>query len=206
MQRQFRDESHTVTRDRSAGTRVAFTRLVDSVQGLPCQSRERGFTLIEALVVVFIVGLLAAIIVVPINSYWQRSRLETSAGDIRNFLQRAYSEAVNQHTSITASISTASDGRLVMQLNPPPPFPNSHLGTFTLSEIVALDTTRTNWPLASGVRSLQCDPLGRTVDPTSSTQVTQTISLAVTHTQMADGSLTPYVIYNVQLLDRKSVV
>ncbi len=46
-----------------------------------------GFTLIEALVVLAIVGLLALVAIVPINSYWQRSRLETTAGDIRNFLQ-----------------------------------------------------------------------------------------------------------------------
>ena len=85
--------------------------------------RESGVTLIEALVVLTIVGVAGA---------WSRScrstptgsgrALETTAGDIRNFLQQAFTESVNQHTPVTVTLQQdAATGRWVLQLNPPPP-------------------------------------------------------------------------------------
>jgi prepilin-type N-terminal cleavage/methylation domain-containing protein len=160
--------------------------------------RERGFTLLEALIVLAIVALVTAIVTVPINSYWQRARLETTAGDIRNFMQQAYVEAVNQHAQITVTLQQVS-GAWVLQLTPPPLHSPA---TYTIPDFVQVVTANTNWPTAAGVRELGCDTVGRTLDPTSgppSPQVGSTQTLAITHSSMADGSLTPNIRYDIQV-------
>jgi len=169
--------------------------------------RESGVTLLELLVVLTIVGLLAAVVTVPINSYWQRARTESTAGDIRNFLQQAFTESVNQHTPITVTLQQDASGKMVFHLNPPPPFPREANGTFTIPEFVSLAYNPASgisaWPTDTSVspsaRTLTCDTVGRTVDPTTGQQVTSTITMAITHVRMVDGSLTPNVRYDIQV-------
>jgi prepilin-type N-terminal cleavage/methylation domain-containing protein len=195
----FRHESPVTAKDRGGGTGVAFTRPVMSVYRCSRRSRELGFSLLEALIVLAIVGLLAAIVTVPINSYWQRSRLETTAGDIRNFLQQAFTEAVNQHTSITVTFSQVS-GAWVLRLAPPP---LRAPATYTLPDFVSLALNPTpgagGWPISGSTRTLTCDTIGRTIDPTTGQQVTSTQTLAITHVRMVDGSLTPNTRFDVQV-------
>jgi prepilin-type N-terminal cleavage/methylation domain-containing protein len=178
--------------------------------------RAAGFTLIEALVVLAIVGLLVLIVIVPIGSYWQRSRLETTAGDIRNFLQSAYSEAINQHTQILVQLQKDTvTGRWELQLFPPPPPPRTASGTLLLPDFVSFAdnpaSTAGGWPVSSTnalIRGITCDPSGRTMVPTGFTgsgvetagQAVQEVkTLAVTHVNMVDGSLQPNTRDDIQL-------
>jgi prepilin-type N-terminal cleavage/methylation domain-containing protein len=165
-------------------------------------ARESGFTLLEALVVLTIVGVLAAIVTVPINAYWQRARTETTAGDIRNFLQQAFTEAINQHTPVNVTLQQTA-GRWVLQLTPPPPEPRTANGTYTLPDFVSLALNPAlgsgGWPAVGAVRTLTCDTLGRTIDPTTDRQVTSTVTMSITHVRMIDGSLTPKVRYDIQV-------
>ncbi len=160
-----------------------------------------------------IVGLLVLIVIVPIGSYWQRSRLETTAGDIRNFLQSAYSEAINQHTQILVQLQTdAVTGRWELQLFPPPPPPRTASGTLLLPDFVSFAdnpaATAGGWPILGAFRGITCDPSGRTMVPpgfagstveTAGQPVLEVKTLAVTHANMVDGSLQPNTRFDIQL-------
>ena len=202
-QARLRHETPGTTRDRGGGTGVAFTRPVMSVHLPARRHRESGVTLIEALIVLAIVGVLAAIVTVPINSYWQRARTETTAGDIRNFLQQAFTEAVNQHTPITVTLQQDGSGNWVLQLNPAPPAPRTANGTYTIPDFVSLAYNPASgisaWPTSGAARTLTCDTVGRTVDPTTGRQVTSTMTMSITHVRMVDGSLAPNIRYDVQV-------
>jgi prepilin-type N-terminal cleavage/methylation domain-containing protein len=165
--------------------------------------RESGVTLLEALIVLTIVGVLAAIVTVPINSYWQRSRVETTAGDIRSFMQQAFTESVNQHTPVNVTLQQDAGGRWVLQLNPPPPAPRTANGTYTIPDFISLAYNPAagagGWPASGPARTLTCDTVGRTIDPTTGLQVTSTMTMSVTHVRMVDGSLTPNVRYDIQV-------
>ncbi|MGD1147367.1 MAG: prepilin-type N-terminal cleavage/methylation domain-containing protein [Thermoanaerobaculaceae bacterium] len=181
--------------------------------------REAGVTLFEALVVLLILGLVTAIVTVPVNSYWQRARLQSAAGDIRNFLQIAYTEAVNQHAQITVTMQQVA-GQWQLQISPPP---LSGSATYTFPDVVDCTTlnpasTAGGWPLSSSqtsVRAILCDPrAGMTEIPvgfsgsmvetggnpaTATTPVQEVKTLSITHTSMVGGSLTPYTRYDIQI-------
>jgi type II secretory pathway pseudopilin PulG len=160
---------------------------------------EAGVTLLEALIVLAIIALVTAIVTVPVNSYWQRSRLETTAGDVRNFLQQAYVEAVNQHTAITVTLQQVS-GVWTLRIAPPP---LRTPATYALPSFVSLAPNPSfaagGWPVVGATRVLVCDTIGRTIDPTTGQQVTSTRTLAITHERMADGSLSPNLRFDVQV-------
>jgi len=201
--RHFRHEAPATARDRGGGTGVAVTRSVNSVFPPARRHRESGFTLIEALIVLTIVGVLAALVTVPINSYWQRARIETTAGDIRNFLQQAFTESVNQHTPINVTLQQGADNRWVLQLNPPPPAPRTANGTYTIPDFVSLAYNPAAgpnaWPTSGPARTLTCDTVGRAIDPTTGRQVTSTVTMSITHFRMADGSLAPNIRHDIQV-------
>lgn len=169
--------------------------------------------MIEALVVLAIVGLLVLVAIVPISSYWQRSRLETTASDIRNFLQSAYTEAINQHTQILVQLQQdAATGRWELLLIPPPPAPRTANGTLLLPDFVSFAynpaSTAGGWPVLGSLRGITCDPSGRTIVPVGFTgsgaeaagqPVLEVKTLAVTHANMVDGSLQPNIRDDIQL-------
>jgi type II secretory pathway pseudopilin PulG len=155
------------------------------VRALPGR-REAGVTLIEALVVLAILGLVTAIVAVPLNSYWQRSRLQSVAGDIRSFLQTAYTEATTQHSQITVTLQqNTTTGNWQLQLSPVPPGLTAaqqaiwlqQVGTYNIPDWVSLadnpaaaaggwPTADTSHPPASGATSaLICDTMSRTLCP-----------------------------------------
>ncbi len=170
---------------------------------------EGGFTLIEALIVLVILGLVTTIAVVQINSYWQRARLQTAAGDLRSFLQTVYTEAIAQHTQMAVTLQTAS-GACVFQVAPPP---LKVPATFTLPDVVDCTTlnpgpTAGGWPTSSGVPTLICAPTGITLIPAGATcaatetpggQAREVKTLSITHARMVDGSLTPNTRFDVQI-------
>lgn len=213
MRRWFHRVCPFLTRNLRAGTGVAQYRAVSCVRTLPGR-REAGVTLIEALVVLAILGLVTAIVAVPLNSYWQRSRIQAVAGDIRSFLQTAYTEATTQHTQITVTLQQdTTSGLWTLQLNPPPAPPRNALGTFVLPSFVSLDytpaATAGGWPISGSVRSLICDTMSRTLCPvgytscetsiTDPVQMNNVRTLSITHVSMVDGSLRPNTRFDIQI-------
>ena len=155
---------------------------MSSMQPLPPR-REAGVTLIEALVVLAILGLVTAIVAVPMNSYWQRSRLQSAAGDIRTFIQKAYLMAVSQHASVTISLVVDNSGGspvTMLQLNPPPPGAQADwlalYGTYLVPDFVSLAYNPAGnaggWPTAQNptggsglVRAIVCSESAQTLIP-----------------------------------------
>jgi prepilin-type N-terminal cleavage/methylation domain-containing protein len=199
----FRHGSLATTRDGPRGTGVAPPSSVISAC-VPAPRRDSGFTLIEALVVLAIVGLMAAMVTVPINGYVQRSRLESTARDLRTFLQSAYSEAVALHVPVTLSMSVETTTKAVtLQLAPVVPghqasFPLPSLVRFARNPGSALPGT---WPDPTAATVLICDTNGRALSPGLEVplQASAAQTFAITHTRMVDGSLKPLIRYDIQV-------
>ena len=66
----------------------------------PRSRGRRGFSLIEVMVVVLILGLIAVLGGGEIARAWKRQKLQSASGDVRVLFQRAYSEVFRRGTAV----------------------------------------------------------------------------------------------------------
>ena len=66
----------------------------------PRSRGRRGFSLIEAMVVVAILGIIAVLGGGEIARAWKRQKLQSASGDVRVLFQRAYSEVFRRGTAV----------------------------------------------------------------------------------------------------------
>ncbi|HJQ24471.1 MAG TPA: GspH/FimT family pseudopilin [Blastocatellia bacterium] len=69
----------------------------------------RGFTVMEATVAVFIVGLIAAFATPKIMNAMRQYRVNTAARQLADLIQRAKVEAVSQNRNVTLRVDTANN-------------------------------------------------------------------------------------------------
>ncbi len=68
-------------------------------------SRQSGFTLVEVMVAILILGILAAIAAPNFQTWLKNSQIRNAAESIANGLQRARAEAVARNTNIAFSLT-----------------------------------------------------------------------------------------------------
>jgi len=69
---------------------------------------ERGFGLAELIVVVAVIGLLAALAMPSFLTYWQSSSLSAGAAEMASILNRGRQLAIAQNTSVCVQVSGTS--------------------------------------------------------------------------------------------------
>ena len=80
--------------------------------------RDGGFSLIEILVVVAIMGMIAVIMTIAVSRTLKRQRLETAAHEVQSFVERAYVLTASQGTGVFLQLSDppAADGSRTLTL------------------------------------------------------------------------------------------
>lgn len=168
---------------------------------VPSRTRARGFTLLEALVVVALVGIVVTIVVGALQTTYQKMRLETAVNDIDSLLEAAHAAMVNTQADVFVGLlkepwrlRVARDAALtdvLEELVVP-----GHV-SFSMATV---DGIQTNWPAAAadGPWLLRLDTVGRTTTAAGG-PVTAVQALTVTHRDVVTGRLSPRLRYEVRI-------
>uniref|UniRef100_Q47BL1 Type II secretion system protein H n=1 Tax=Dechloromonas aromatica (strain RCB) TaxID=159087 RepID=Q47BL1_DECAR len=125
-------------------------------------SRQRGFTLIEVMVVFVIVAIMVSLALPAYNEWIQNSHIRTAAQSITNGLQRARAEAVVRNTPVAFvlggggafwSVSVVNSGELIESHGAGEISPN-----VTLTVLSAGGTTVTFGNLGSKIANIPASP------------------------------------------------
>jgi prepilin-type N-terminal cleavage/methylation domain-containing protein len=166
---------------------------------------EAGVTLLELLIVVAIIGLIAVILTIAVARTIRRQRVDSAAQEIRGDLQAVYTRVITtqQNVFVRINVDDLADRRIEIM--------NDQAGStiflsFSVPDDVGLssidgdvDGVQCNWPVVGAYHMLQCDAMGRTIDPNTGMQVTASQVLVVTHKDMVTGDLTPRIRYRVTI-------
>jgi prepilin-type N-terminal cleavage/methylation domain-containing protein len=196
---------------------------------------QRGFTLIEVLVTVVLIGMVAVLAVTQINNAWQKSRLDSEVGNVRAFLQSAYTYMVNHRAPVYVRVQSQSGKPVTLSITQNADGTGTKFATMTMPDYITLSTSNTApgqldattvWPAypvtacpatnmaTGGTGVLECDATGAAVVIPASpvvppctipTMVTQVQRLVVTHVRMVGGSLRPKIVYTLQVTPLWSV-
>jgi len=181
-------------------------------------SGERGFSLIEVLVVVAILGLISVIMTVAVSKTLKRQRLETAAHEIQSFVERAYVNSASFGQAVFVQVSDpAADGSRTMNMfvDAAPgdgvydSATDTRIGTQPITSDIQLVTGSTTWPKPTGQTYylLECNTLGQAMTaPLKATpqvdypvRLDAPVALALTHKEMASGNLTPNMRFDVMV-------
>jgi hypothetical protein len=161
--------------------------------------------------------MVALIVVPPVNSYYQRSRIEGAANDVRNFLVGAQTLALNTNGRVTVTLQ--QDGsRWVVDLDPantppagtPTATMQRHLDLpdYVVLNGLGLGADHDWHEYPPSTFNIVCTPSSRTEEQTGPTvfdQVPTARTLRLTHRSMSEGRLSPRLVYEVQVTPLWSV-
>jgi len=183
---------------------------------------EGGFSLIEILVVVVILGLIATILTFNVGVTLKKQRLETAAKQLGSFLKNTQAgasgrsrgafvvitppDAQGQRTVWMVSDTNQDDALGFDPDNPQagPDMPLAGGQMFLPSDIGlhpgdAIPGGVNQWPVINGNFVLLCDPRGYPFNcaVAPATQITTPVSISLTHNEMLSGALHPRFRYDV---------
>ncbi len=162
------------------------------------KSRQGGFTLIEALVVVALLGIVLAITAAMLRSVKEKTGLEATVTNLRGLMDRAPTEAVKRRTTVRVRydpsnrrfqlVSRDSSGNVTI------------IDSYTLPDgVVFENTSPTAWPTVGSFYGLDCDTMGRLLNPASGARLLTPQSFQVTLKAMQDGIVKPKIAYLFQV-------
>lgn len=154
----------------------------------PSGAGQAGFTLIEMLVVVMIVGLAALVVVTNLSTVYRRSETDGTVTELAAFLDSVPTIAQREHASVLLRWDEAHRSLTV----------TNEAGTRQLRAFTIPDGFTVTTNLAS---VLECDPVGRAFVAGSSTMLDAVQTLTVSHAGPNDGPT-----YTVQLSPLWAVV
>ncbi len=182
---------------------------------------ETGFTIIEMLVVVAILGMIALIMTINVAAALKRGRLEAAANQLRSLIESARVHAAEQGAGVFVVITPNADGswavRLIRDANgdgllQDPATGGADVllqaeGTNVLTNDLLLSPPTplappptwpgpNNWPQANGGFVLLCSTGGQPFAPGTTTALTIPQVISITHSEMAGGSLRPRIRYD----------
>lgn len=164
---------------------------------------EAGVTLLELLIVVAIIGMIAVILTIAVARTIRRQRVDAAAQEIRSDLQAVYTRVVTtqQPVFVRINMDDLADRKLEIMSDSAG---STIFLSFKVPDDVSLSSTDPdgldcNWPHLGGYSMLQCDAMGRAIDPNTGLQVTSAQALAVTHKDMVAGDLKPFILYTVTI-------
>ena len=194
------------------GTEVAINGVVRDSFRDDAVSEPQGFTFIEVLVVVAIIGLISTMVMVSLNSYWQRSRLEGGANDVRSFLLTAQDLAIATNDRVTVTLQKIGSSWVLEMLPERPPTPGSvlDLGVRRRMELPAHLVVNgltlgdgTDWvEYPANVHNVVCTSRSRTQQQTAAKvfgDIPNTRVLRLTHESIVEGRLSPRTVFEIQI-------
>src|SRR5512135_202805 len=161
---------------------------------------EAGVSLIEMLIVVALLGMIAVILTLAVAKTIKRQRVAAAAQEIRSDLQAVYTKVLTTQQPVYVRINLASRRIDIMADTAG----STIYSYYALPTGISLSTqniaqVQCNWPTVGTVPMLECDALGRTIDPNTGEQVTTLQTLSVTHNEMVLGYLRPRIQYVVTI-------
>jgi len=168
---------------------------------------EAGFTLLEMLIVVAILGLLAVFVTMIVAKTIQRQRVTAAAQEIRGDIQAVYTRVLNTQQPVYVRIDRANSHIDIMS----DMVATTIYQQYAIPTDISLSTTSTlltdapecNWPVVNGFPMLECDSFGRTYVSNDNgvtwAQANGNQTLSVTHVDMVLGTLHPKIQYVITI-------
>lgn len=162
------------------------------------RSRERGFTLLEMLIVVALVAMITLIMIIAVSKAIKRERLKVAARQLQALIEKAYVLQAQNRTGVFVVLrATAADGTRNVELH----LDGDKNGQLSAADLAAailptnqlvlsndLVVLACTWPVVNvggNVNVLLCDSLSRTMDPSVSPPVPiPQATISLTHIDM----------------------
>ena len=161
-------------------------------------SRQSGFTLIEALVVVALLGIVVAISGAILRNVKEKTGLEATVTHLRGLFDRAPAEAIKRRA--TVRVRYDSNSRRFQLVSRDTSGNVTVIDSYALPDgVVFENSSPTAWPTAGSFHGVDCDTMGRLLNPTSGARILTPQSFQVTLKAMQDGIVEPKIAYLFQV-------